>query len=563
MIAARIVVLFLLPLFGLANTQQSDAISGRVVSDGGNALAGVSVYLTPVGGTRSGSPRRTTSDGEGNFTFSGLTQNSYLIRALNSQGYIPKPITASEAGNRGIFRPGENVTLTMIKGGVITGRVVSPEGDPVIGVEVRAVMVRDQNGRATRAVVSGGQRYTNDLGIYRIYGLMPGSYIVAANPSESPTRQSSLYNGEIAVYHPSSTRESADEVAVDSGSELTGIDIRYRGEFGHTISGTISGLVDSGSSYYTSVILYYAAGSVHVGSTSVTPGSTRFQFHGLHDGEFILIARRVGPEEIGAVSPARRVSIKGADVTGINLPLSPLATVDGKIILEKAAAPLENNCAGSLERAIVILRRDEIAGDEGETSLQPFGSSAMITDEGLFSVRNLEPGRNRVEMRVHQQLYVKSIILPTTRTARRAVLTVDISRSGLSLRSGDRVKGLAVTLVEGAAQLSGKIIAEEGSSLPPRMRVYLVPAELVAVDDLLRYFEIQASPQYTFSIGSIAPGKYWMLSRPIADETINIPVKPAAWDNIERARLRKEAESRMNEIELKPCQRLGDQVLKY
>src|SRR5262245_13206921 len=240
MITARFVVLFLLPLFGLVNAQQSDAISGRVVSDGGIALAGVSVYLTPVGGTPSGSPRRTTSDGEGNFTFSGLTQNSYLIRALNSQGYIPKPIITSEAGNnRGIYRPGENATLTMIKGGVITGRVVSPEGDPVIGVEIRAVMVRDQNGRAMRAGAFGRPRFTDDLGIYRIYGLMPGSYIVAANPSDSPTRQSSLYNGEIAVYHPSSTRESADEVAVDSGSEVTGIDIRYRGEFGHTISGTL------------------------------------------------------------------------------------------------------------------------------------------------------------------------------------------------------------------------------------------------------------------------------------------------------------------------------------
>jgi hypothetical protein len=125
------------------------------------------------------------------------------------------------------------------------------------------------------------------------------------------------------------------------------------------------------------------------------------------------------------------------------------------------------------------------------------------------------------------------------------------------------VKGLAVTLVEGAAQLSGQIIAEEGSSLPPQMRVYLVPAELVAADDLLRYFEIQASPQHTFTIGSIVPGKYWMLSRPISDETINFPVKPAAWDNIERAKLRKEAESRKNEIELKPCEQLRGQILKF
>jgi hypothetical protein len=39
--------------------------------------------------------------------------------------------------------------------------------------------------------------------------------------------------------------------------------------------------------------------------------------------------------------------------------------------------------------------------------------------------------------------------------------------------------------------------------------------------------------------------------------------RPLAWDEIERAKLRKEAEAMKVEIELKSCQRVTDQVVKY
>src|SRR5262245_2067289 len=560
MITARIVTIFLLPIFAATYTQRSDAITGRVVSDGGIGLAGVNVFLTPVGDSRSGSPRRTTTDEEGYFTFTGLTGKSYSVGVSGFQGYFPQPF--SEVARRGPYSPGDNLTLTMIKGAIITGRVLSSEGDPVIGIQVNVFFVRDRNGRAVRASsISGRQRFTDDLGVYRICGMPPGSYIVAANPGQG--LPFSLYRGEMTVYHPASTRDTASEVTVDSGSEVTGIDIRYSGDLGYKITGTITGVVDLGSRYSTSIMLHYSGGMGSAAATGIAPGSDGFEFRGLSNGEYFITARRTVPDEDGFYSHPQRVTIKGADVTGINLRLSPLSTVAGKIVLEKNQAISENNCAASLDSAYLALRRDESDKIDPALPPGPFGTSASITDTGLFTVRNLEPGRHRVEMRMHANLYVRAITLPAPRVTQRAAGTVDISRSGLSLRSGDRVKDLTVTLVEGGAQLRGKIIAEEGSSLPPRMRVHLVPAESVAADDLLRYFEIQAGPEHTFTICNIAPGKYWLLSRPVADEQLNLPTKPLAWDNNERMRLRKEAEARKIEIELKPCQQVGDQVLKY
>jgi hypothetical protein len=47
------------------------------------------------------------------------------------------------------------------------------------------------------------------------------------------------------------------------------------------------------------------------------------------------------------------------------------------------------------------------------------------------------------------------------------------------------------------------------------------------------------------------------------DEPTDRPSTPIAWDAIERAKLRKEAEALNVEIELKPCQRVAEQIIKF
>src|SRR6185503_6124494 len=117
-----------------------------------------------------------------------------------------------------------------------TGTVTNSLGEPVIAVRVRATMVRDPRGETPRSLFTTEQP-TDDRGIYRIYGLRPGTYIVSAGgtgfaPSFNP------YESDVPTFAPSSTRDTAAEVVVRSGEDST-IDIRYRGEPGHTISGTV------------------------------------------------------------------------------------------------------------------------------------------------------------------------------------------------------------------------------------------------------------------------------------------------------------------------------------
>jgi hypothetical protein len=61
----------------------------------------------------------------------------------------------------------------------ISGMVIDEAGEPVIGVQIRALLRSTVLGRR-RFAYAGTLGWTDDRGVYRIHGLLPGDYIVAA-----------------------------------------------------------------------------------------------------------------------------------------------------------------------------------------------------------------------------------------------------------------------------------------------------------------------------------------------------------------------------------------------
>src|SRR5215471_3360152 len=137
-------LLFFLCFVPIPQETQTGVITGRVVTEDGSGLPGVTVTLTPVAADRraiSGRPQnRTSTDEDGNFKFTGLAPLVYSVSASSTKGYVPSPVPVSERQDGGYHRIGANVTITMIKGGAITGKVTNAMGEPVIGVQVNAAM---------------------------------------------------------------------------------------------------------------------------------------------------------------------------------------------------------------------------------------------------------------------------------------------------------------------------------------------------------------------------------------------------------------------------------------
>lgn len=566
-------LLFLLFIPLIADAQTGE-ITGRVVGGDGGGMPNVAVYLRPIGSSRraasNNQPENAVTDGDGNFKFTGLAPREYSINVTIGKGYITPPVPASERAPNRAYRPGDHVTFTLVKGGAITGRVTTSTGEPMIGVQVSAVMVKDFDGNPTRDIViqSGRLRSTDDRGVYRIYGLVPGTYVVFTRGATFGF-VISAYDGYAPTYHPSSPRETAAEIAVTIGAEATGVDIRYRGERGRTVSGVVTGPSPVAPNSGTAVLLYNASTGFLAGTASIRlgDGQSGFAVLGVTDGEYEIAARRGLTDDEYFSSPPRHVTVKGEDVGGIELKLTPPAMVSGKIV--EASPKICNSDHQSPLEDIIVSARRATKTSLVMSFLRPYQYAGATNDKGEFAIYRLDPDSYFVITQLpDESQYVKSITAPAA-TARSgsvsAAASYDAGRKGVTVKSGDRMTGLVVTIADGAASLRGKVARDnDGSRLPARMIVHLVPAEPAAADDLLRYGETVAGKDNAFEFKNMAPGKYRLLIRAAQDGQPNdgLPT-PAAWGAIERAKLRKEAAAMNVEVDLKPCQRVSDQVVKY
>ncbi|MGH9935655.1 MAG: MSCRAMM family protein [Blastocatellia bacterium] len=554
---------------------QTGTITGRVVYEDGGGAPNTTVMLMSVKANQQpanarGLGDRTVTDEEGRFRFTGLAPGLYTVNLFDSKGYVRDPSSVAEMRERRYYRAGDNVTFTMIRGGVITGRVTTAIGEPMAGVRVYPAMVRDAEGHPVRRQPGGRPRMTDDRGIYRLYGLAPGTYVVYTRP-ETFGPGGSPYEGNVPTYHPSSTRDTAAEIAVAGGSEATGVDIRYRGERGRVVSGTVAGALEP-ASFPTNIAVSLTSLStgnvISVGVVRPGENANAFAIHGVSDGDYEIVARRAdfNSAETSASLP-RRVTVKGADVTGIELRLSPMASISGRIVLEATQNACENRRKSTVEEIALSARRDAGA------VVDPFGffqRDNSANDKGDFSIHNLQPGRYFIEPGLpNEDWFVKSITAGTPPAAASArakpPAPTDVARNGVTLKSGEKLTGLTLTVAGGAASLRGKVVAgTEGARLPSRLRVHLAPADGAASDDVLRYAETVVRGDGSFVLNNIAPGKYWLVARAAPDdEPSDRPPMPVAWDANERAKLRREAMAAKNEIELALCGRMKDYVLRF
>ena len=79
-----------------------------------------------------------------------------------------------------------------------------------------------------------------------------------------------------------------------------------------------------------------------------------------------------------------------------------------------------------------------------------------------------------------------------------------------------------------------------------------------------RFREAFVDADGKFAISNIAPGRYLLLVRPVADnESSDLPRRTAAPDADTRGKLRRAAETDGVAIDIQPCQHLSDYTLRY
>ena len=537
------------------------SISGKVVNETGQPLAGATLSVRGVSSFAVG--RIATSDIEGNFRVSGLDAGLYTVTA-NAPAYTMDPSPT-------FYRLGDTVRLELVRGGVITGVVTNSSGEPVIGVRVRAIRIRDAQGQAQKLpAFAFNERTTDDRGVYRIYGLSPGTYLISAGGGGGFSSGFNPYDSDVPTYSPASTRDNAVEISVRTGEESTA-DIRYRGEPGYTVSGKVNVAGTNGAT----ISLTPVGSGGAVASSFQVPGTRGFAFNGLADGEYKLVAQELnsvpaagGVMPLMAMSDVKRVTVKGANVTGIELTPKPLASVAGRVALERSKAP---ECQGKrpplfAETLVQAQRHEKDLEDDDPIYLRVSTNSATVDGNGAFMLRNLRPGRFRFEPRFYARYwYLQSIAM---NTAAPKPQKIDAAASWTTVKSGDQLTALTITLAEGAASIRGKLALAEGAAPPAGMVVYLIPAEPDKADDVLRFFVTEIASDGTFTLNNLAPGKYLAFTQTNVDAQIATltklrqPEAALARTKLRRASEAQKGETQKTEIELKPCQNLADYQLK-
>jgi len=533
---------------------QSGSITGRVVDSSGQPINGASVSAFSLYG--SSRQKTTAADSRGDFKIDGLGPGLYNVFA-SVPGYLTGGRTPGDAP--AYNRPGDSVTFTMTKGGVIAGTVTGPNG-PVVGVGVFAMRVRDASGiKIPNATPGGFERRTDDRGMFRFYRLPAGSYVLVATAPRLGTILPSAFDNDVPTFYPSSTRDTAAEILVHEGDEITA-DIQYRGEPGHAISGKIWGAVADQLTFTSDpqITITDVRSRAQLGTASTPFGNnSSFAIYGIPDGEYELFARQYLPTRDELRSRPLRIKVSGADVTGVSMTLAPLASIEGHLVFEpdpKAECAKRKDTAAQ-ETPVYANRIGPEKNADPKTaeldvplSLRNSSSFAVGNAKGLFTFRGLLPGSYRIDPRPQRGWYLRSVTLSTA-----ARTTGD----ALSVRAAERVSGLTVTITEGGALMHGHISANDSKSLPAGARVYLVPAEREAANNVYRFYEAAAEREGSFTLDNVAPGRYLIVARRTEENESGV-VKFVRLDEALRTTVLKEAEAMKKAVALKPCEQVAD-----
>ena len=179
------------PRSALVVGQVVDAATGRPVTGAlveirvqAPASNSTSSFLAATSPTQLTQIPRVLTGSDGRFVFRRLPKGNFALTAFKP-GYI--------TGAYGRRRPGggsQNLVLFdgqrlgglriyLWRHSAVSGTVVDEAGEPVVGIQMRAYLRTIASGQR-RFVSAGTVGWTDDRGVYRIHGLLPGDYLVAA-----------------------------------------------------------------------------------------------------------------------------------------------------------------------------------------------------------------------------------------------------------------------------------------------------------------------------------------------------------------------------------------------
>jgi len=514
--------LILLLLAAATHAQTGATVEGKVVSASDGAPVRKATVLLQAPGSRGDSapPNResylTETDASGRFAVTGVAPGAYEC-VPSRVGFAARPPNRSGAAfvlpqinvAEGQHISGLALRLTPL--GVVSGRVVDPEGAPVSNASVDALQYAYSAEGKTLAIRLGTT--SDDRGQFRLFDLYPGAYYLRATPqmdsiesattsfgptgvqrsyyqmSRNPVRGPSL-PALIMTYYPSVTDSAkASLVEVPAGGEAGPAEIRVQRQALYAIRGRLpAGLTSLPLTIDTRPS---DPNFRFLGGMKQRDGN--FEITGLPPGSYVLIEVQRNRSDAGAFLYARVfVDVTDHDVEGLELGFAPSLQISGVV---KAAG----KTAVALGSLTVTLR-----GVDGGR----FNGSAPVKADGSFSIGLLVADVYRVS------LGPTDVNSRRSGRARAYVTSAKLGDTELSDRELDLRRGasepLTLTVSADMGRIDGKATDDDGQ---PAAAAYvtLVPDQ-AKWDWPERYLEDNTDSQGRFVFDGLVPGRYTLFA---------------------------------------------------
>lgn len=431
----------------------------------------------------SGGTWTTVTDGNGAFEIPGLPSGRFSL-SVSKGGYLTLGPGQTTPGDRA--RPieaadGSTVDLPPIllpRGGVITGRINDEYGDMVPEVTVQAF--RAQYMQGMRRLTSVRSAQTNDIGQYRIYGLQPGTYYVAAtsrgadgNPhsiAEPGTDAVAGGGGLAPTFYPGTvTAGDAQRIVVGPATETPGVDFALLPVRLARITGTIVDARGAPAGDYAVMLNPARADGALLGGTTMSPENPggRFTLSNAPPGEYRLDVRsraaieaiaqtggRVGQPQDATPFASVPITVTGEDVDGLLVRLTSGHQLAGRVTIEGGAAGT----------TLPAGMRVSVMPGTGGISSAMLAAAAPVGSDGAFRVRGLEGRR-----------FVRVAGLPggwALQSVRAGGL--DVTDSGIEVL--DDVEGVEIVITANATRLS-VVVTDAAGNLVPEAAVIIFPED--------------------------------------------------------------------------------------
>lgn len=490
------------------------SLAGSVVKEPGGEPLKKAIIELIAENQKEGGNYTATSDQDGQFKIANIQPGRYKMFA-ERPGYLE--VDKQRRRSHGIslsFESGDALkdeVLHMLPSAIVTGRVLDEDGDPVPDAEVG--VWRRRFASSGPKFESAGATQTNDLGEYRIGGLLAGKYYVSASapvnfqslvPAQSSLDEAGAKlpdTGYVTTYYPNTIdRTQAAALDLHPGDEMPVNVSLVRTHTPH-VGGSVVGFAPG----MRVMVMLRSRETQAIVIASEVDKNGKFDIPHVPPGAYSLITTiwNEGKTRSGLIE----VDVADTDIEGLRLSHSSTATIRGKIRKPARTADLSST-------HYVSLRRIDDGEDYSEVfTLVPDGSSGSLglsrtQSDGSFELKNVTPGLYDIEVAGNaidtSDTFVESI----------TVGSKEFVESGLPVNGG--TIPVEVTLSSGAGIVEGSVIKEKQE--PVANAVVISVPESKYRKRKSYYQRGSTDQQGHFKLHGLRPGTYTVFACETLDE---------------------------------------------